>query len=94
MITFRNRSTRLPTTFNKVSKKEIKFLKVMCKAANVTMEISEEESERLASVVKKLEESEIQNIDLADIEDTETMIEELFESEDALGSLMQNLEKE
>lgn len=94
-ITFRNRATRLPATFNKVSSKDMKLLKVMCKSANVDMEIMEKESERLASVVQKLEEDQSLKITAEhEIENTETKIEDLFDDEDTLGSLMKNLEKE
>jgi hypothetical protein len=94
-IAFRNRATRLPATFNKVSLKDIKLLEVMCISANVNMEIVEKESEILSSVVKKLEEDQVLNIDSdLEIEGTETKIEELFDSGDTLGSLMKNLEKE
>jgi hypothetical protein len=94
-IMFRNRAIRLPATFNKVSSKDITFLEVMCRAANVEMEIMEKESKRLASVVQKLEENQIPNIDSdLEIDGTETKIEELFDSDDTLGSLMKKLEKE
>lgn len=95
MIAYRNRSVRLPSTFKKVPKKDLKFLKVMCRSANVQMEILEEESERLASVVEKMKKPETQNIDPNfEIEGTETKIEDLFDSEDALGSLLKNIKKE
>lgn len=93
-ITFRQRPVRVPATFKKVSVKELKILKVMCKAHNLTYEVLEEESERLARVAEKIRhDEEVIDVDSA-IDGTETTVEELFESADTLEKLMGDLGKE
>lgn len=93
-IVFRQRSIRVPATFNKVSVRELKLLKVMCQAHNLTYEILEAESERLAKVAEKIKNiEEIADVDAA-IEGTETTVEELFESDDTLEKLIGDMGKE
>lgn len=92
-LAFREKIARLPATFNRVTIKDLKLLKVMCKSINVKFEILEKESERLASVAKKAQ-SVDDVIDISDIDQTETQIEDLFESDDSLGDMLKNLEKE
>ncbi len=87
-IFFQERDVRLPATFKKITDKKLKLLKALCRAHNLTYEILEEESERLASVVGKIHEDvELPNIDAA-IDGTETSIEDLFEGDDTLGNLL------
>jgi len=93
MILFRGKEVRVPAEFKKVSDKEIKYLKVVARRLNTTMEIMEKESERLASVAEKLSESDAQLGDI-EIDETETKIEDLFESDDSLGTLLNNLKKD
>jgi len=93
-ITFRGSPTRLPATFNKVCSQELKLIKVICRANNFIYEILEKESERLAFVAEKVRRTEyILDSDEA-IEGTEVEVEELFESDNTLGDLLKNLDKE
>ena len=95
VMTYRNSTTRLPATFRKVPKKDLKYFETVCRSRNNKMEILEKESERLSSVIEKLHDPENENLDLdSEIDGTETKIEDLFDSEDALGSLINNIEKE
>jgi hypothetical protein len=93
-IVYKSRETRLPATFKKVPKDDLTMLKVMCKSLNATMEVLEEESDRLASVVQKVQNDEVTISDDLGIEETETSIEELFDSDDALGNIIDQLRKE
>ena len=95
-IVFRQRDVRVPATFNKVSAKELKFLKVLCRAQNHTYEILEAETERLSRVAEKVHDDDDGFIDVDKaIEETETNIEDLFEGDDTLGQLIDDLnEKE
>ena len=68
-------------------------MKAMCRSINVKYEILEKESERLASIAKKAQ-IVADDIEPFDIDQTETQIEDLFESDDALGDMLKNLEKE
>jgi hypothetical protein len=92
-IVFRGQQARLPATFTKVPQKELKLLKILCKSANVEYEILEQESERIASVAEKARIAEV-NLGDIDIDDTDTKIEDLFESDDTLGNLLKSIEKE
>jgi len=92
-LAFREKVVRLPATFNRVTTKDLKILKVMCQSINVKYEILEKESERLATVAKKAQIVD-DNIEPFDIEQTETQIEDLFESDDTLGDILKNIEKE
>ena len=58
------------------------------------MEVLEAESDRLASVVQKIQDDEIAIFDSFEIEETETKIEELFESDDTLGNILDTLRKD
>ena len=93
-ITFKGRAVRVPAVFNKVSERDLKILKVMCKAHNFEYEILEAESERLARVAEKVkaDSGDVADVD-AVIEGTETKVEDLFESDDTLGDLL-NMGKE
>jgi protein gp37 len=92
-LAFRGKQARLPATFNRVTAKDLKILKVMCQSINVNYEILEKESERLAAVAKKAQ--SVDNvIDVSEIEETETKIEDLFDSDDSLGDILKNLEKD
>ena len=92
-LAFREKIARLPATFNRVTAKDLKILKVMCQSINVKYEILEKESERLAAVAKKAQ-SVDNNIDISDIEETDIQIEDLFDSDDSLGDMLKNLEKD
>ncbi len=85
-ITFKGRTARLPATFNKISEKDLKLLKVMCLAQNFEYEVMEEESERLTRVAEKAKAEDIMSNDPDLIEATE--VEVLFESDDTLGDLL------
>lgn len=92
-LAFREKIARLPAIFNRVTAKDLKLLKAMCRSINVKYEILEKESERLASIAKKAQ-IVADDIEPFDIDQTETQIEDLFESDDALGDMLKNLEKE
>jgi hypothetical protein len=92
-IVFRGKQARLPATFHKVPLKELKALKLACLSTNSDYEILEEEGDRIASVAEKAKTAEI-NIDEIDIDDTDTKIEDLFDSDDTLGNLLKSIEKE
>ena len=92
-IVFRGKQARLPATFTKVPAKELKALIILCQSVDSKYEILEQESERLASVSEKAKIAEI-NFDDIDIDDTDTKIEDLFESDDTLGNLLKSIEKE
>ena len=92
-LAFREKIARLPATFKRVTAKDLKILKVMCQSINVKYEILETESERLAAVAKKAQ-SVDNNIDISDIEETDIQIEDLFDSDDSLGDMLKNLEKD
>lgn len=93
-IFFRGRDTRLPAIFKKVSKKELERVKVICHANGFSFEIMEEESERLKAVVEKAKE-EVPVEDMQDfLENSVTKIEDLFEEDDTLGKLIEDLGRE
>jgi len=93
-LIFGGRSIRVPATLKKISDKQLKLIKVMCRAHSLEFEILEEESDRLARVTEKLhDDSLIENID-EEIENSETIIEDLFESDDTLGKLLGEMRKE
>jgi len=92
-IVYKTRSTRLPATFKKVSEANLTMLKVMCTSLNATMEISGAESDKLTSVVQKVQADKVID-DGFEIEETETKIEELFESDDTLGNILDQLRKD
>lgn len=91
-ITFRNRTVRTPATFSKISKRELRLLKVMCTSKNLNCEVLEAESERLAKVVEKVKIEEEVEVDETGLSDPN--VEVLFESEDTLGYLLNNSERE
>lgn len=93
-MVFKGRQVRLPAEFKNLSDKDLKLLKVMCHHANVNFEIIGAESKRLASVAKKLSEAHITEEELKSIDDTDIEIEDLFTSDDSLGKLLGNLDKE
>lgn len=92
-IVFRGKQARLPATFTRVPPKELKTLKILCNSVHSEYEILEQESERIASVAKKAKTSEVSLEDI-DIDDTDTKIEDLFDSDDTLGNLLKSIEKE
>jgi hypothetical protein len=92
-IAFRGKHVRLPATFNKVSEKELKLLKVICRSMSLQYEILEAESERIFRVAEKAR-ADSQADYTEEIENTETKIEDLFDSDDTLGSLLKNVEKD
>jgi len=91
-LVFRSKIARLPAIFNKVSDKDLKILKSMCRSIDVQYEILEKESERLAAIAKKAK--TVEEVESFDIDQTETKIEDLFDSEDSLGDILKNIEKE
>ena len=93
MIVFKEKQIRLPATLHKVNKKSIKFLEAMARANSVTFEIVEAESERLASVVKKMQADDDIELDEISIDETETSIEDLFDGDDTLGDMLQKLDE-
>jgi hypothetical protein len=93
-IVYKTRSTRLPATFKKVPEADLTMLKVMCISLNATMEISGLESDRLTSVAQKVQADKVIIVDGFEIEETETKIEELFESDDTLGNILDQLRKD
>jgi hypothetical protein len=94
VVVFRGKDVRTPAVFSKVTIKELKFIKVLCLSRNLTYEILEEESERLSQVAQKItDDQEILDFDEA-IDNTDTTVEDLFESDDTLGDLIENLGKE
>jgi len=93
-IVYKGRVSRLPATFPKIPKKELITLKTMCRSLGAEMEILEAEGERLVNVVQKIKDNENLSTDVSVIEETETKIEELFDSDDALGNLLDKLKKD
>jgi hypothetical protein len=93
-IVFRGKDVRTPAVFPKVTTKELKFMKIVCLSQNLEYEILEAETERLAQVAQKItEDQEFVDLDEA-IDNTDTTVEDLFESDDTLGDLIENLGKE
>jgi hypothetical protein len=93
-VIFRGKDVRTPAIFPKVTTKELKFLKILCLSQNLEYEILESESERLSQVAEKIHEGEeILDIETS-IDNTDTTVEDLFESDDTLGDLLGNLGKE
>lgn len=92
ILNFKGKQIRLPTTLSRLSEKDLKLLKVMCKAQAITYEILEQESERLATVIAKAKEAPVKPSDVND--DVEIIVEDLFESEDTMGELLKHLNKE
>lgn len=93
-IVFRGKQVRLPATFNKVSEKDLKLLKVMCHSLNIKYEILEAESERLSKVLEKAKSANVILDPTREIEETNTKIEDLFEGDDTLGDLLKSVGKD
>lgn len=91
-IVYKANQIRLPATIHKATDRDVKTLRVMAQANNVTFEVLEQESERLAAVAEKLHDGKVDLEDF-DIDKTETDIEELFEGEDTLGDMLKKLEE-
>ena len=95
MLVYKGKQIRLPATLNKVPDKDINLLKALTKAKSVEMEFLEEESVRLARMVNKVKSEELPEPNsIEEIEKTEIKVEDLFDSDDTLGSLLKNTDKE
>lgn len=92
-LDFKGQQIRLPATIDKLSKKDLTLLKVMCTAQGVTYEILEQESERLVSMIEKAREPTNEVPEPME-EDGEIIVENLFESEDTMAELLKNLNKD
>lgn len=95
MLVYKGKQIRLPATLYKVPDKDINLLKALTKAKSVEMEFLEEESVRLARMVNKVKSEELPEPNsIEEIEKTEIKVEDLFDSDDTLGSLLKNTDKE
>jgi hypothetical protein len=107
-VVFRAKEVRTPAVFHNVTEKELKLLEVMLRAVDTEFELIEVNSKHLQKLAQKLNKNGIMNyqvqdgvvkycfkdVDLEETKVEEVEIDDLFDSDDTMGKLLKNLDKE